>query len=821
MQTLVRSIRLAARRLHHARGFTIVAVLTLAAGLGASSALFALVNTILLKPLPYRQPDRLVSISHTLVVGGQLRVEQSDASLLFFQRHNRVFAAFGGYQPMAAALAAVGGTAGDAERIPAARVTAGVLEALAVPPLRGRLLTAGDDEQGAPPVAVLGELLWRRKYGADPGVLNRQLTIDGVPHEIVGIVPASVHFPSPETALWVPLRLDAARTDSSTFDYQAIARLRDGASVESATSDLDALLPRLPDEFPGRMNRASIEQTHMHVSVRPLATVIAGDVGGLLWIALSAALFVLLVAATNVAGLLLVRAESRRQSFAVARALGASAGVVLLEFFCEGLLIALAAGTAGAGAAWAGIRALQSFGGTVDLPRLAEAGIDATVLAVTALLTIVSALIVGGLPALRAAAASALSTLSGASRSATPGRDRLFARRVLVVTQVALGLVLLAGAGLMARSMWRLRAVELGFTPSGALAFRLALPTASYPDADAAVRFYQRALDRLATVPGVQAAGAVSKLPLDEQGRSDSAVFVEDRPVAQGALPGIHPLSYVTPGYFAAADIRIVSGRGFAPLDPPRATMEVIVSRAFAERYWGSASPLGRRLRLMIRGPWYTVVGVAADVHDRALDRPADQMVYTPILPAPEDRRWSPRDLAIVVRTTGDPNAVLGGVRQAVRGLDAGLPIYGSRTLADVVSRGLARRSFTLLVIGCASAIALLLGAIGLYGVMSYAVTLRTREIGIRLALGAAPAQVRRLITREGLAVGLLGVAIGIAGAVAFTRFLGTLLFEVSATDPQVFVVASLLLLSTAAAASWLPARRAARVDPSIAVRAD
>ena len=652
----MRSLRLAARRLAHARGFTIAAILTLALGLGGTTTVFSVVNAVLLRPLPYPAPDRLVSLSHTLVVGGVLRVDQTDASILFYQRHSRAFTHLGGYQASAAGVASASGT--DAERVPAGRVTAGVFPALQVSPIHGRVFNESDDRPGAAPVVVIAERLWARKYGRDPGVLNRQIAVDGVLHEVIGIMPAGVRFPSPDTDLWLPMRLDPAKTDSATFDYQAVARLRDGVSVDAAAADLQALLLRLPDEFPGRLTRPSIEQTHMRVSVRPLAAVVVGDIGRVLWVVFGAAGFVLAIACANVGNLFLVRAESRRNALAVQRALGAGSGLIFLELLSEGLLVAAAGGGLGVLIAIAGVEALGTLGSTIDIPRLAEVNVDATVLGVAALITGLAAFFVSGVPALRSGAASMSSVLSSTNRSTTAGRQRHRARHALVVSQVALALVVLVGSGLMARSVWRLRSVQPGFDPAGAISFRLALPSATYPGADDSVRFFVRAAEGIATIPGVREVGAASKLPLDEQGRTDTAVFVEDRPIPPGSLPGIHPLLYVTPGYFGAAGIPFITGRSFTRPDPPRVLLEVIVSRAFAERYWKDQSPIGKRVRILSNGPWYTVAGVVGNVRDRALDQPADEMIYCPLLPAREDSRWTPRDLAFVVRTAGDPSAL-------------------------------------------------------------------------------------------------------------------------------------------------------------------
>jgi len=818
MPSLHRSLRHAARRLLSVPGFTAAATLTLALGIGATTLVFSVVNAVLLRPLPYADSDRLVSLSHTLVVGEPMRVEQSDASLLFYPRHARAFAGIGGYGVAAAGLSAPGG---EPERVAAGRVTAGLFVTLGVSPLRGRVINDADDQPGAAPVAVIAESLWARKYGRDPGVLDFRIEVDGVPHDIIGVMPAGFRFPEADTAVWLPLRLDPARTDSATFDYHAIARLHDGVTNDAATSELDALLPRLPDEFPGRLTRAAIDQTRMRTSVRPLADVVIGDVGRVLWVVLAAAVFVLAIACANVANLFLVRGEARRQAYAVQRALGASRGAILAETLAEGLLVAAPGGVLGLAIAVAGVRLLRASGHAIDIPRLAEVSVDPTVALVAVSLIAFATLFVSGLPSLRAGAASSTSLLGATTRGATASRERHRARHALVVSQVALAMVLIAGAGLMARTVWRLGLVQPGFDAERAMAFRIALPRTAYPTPDEAARFYQRAVDTIAALPGVQAAAAISKLPLDELGRVETAVFFEDRPLAPGSLPAIHPVAYATPDYFNAAGIPLLAGRSLARPDPPRTPLEVVVSRAFAERYWGTASAIGNRLRIVLNGPLYTVVGVSGDVRDTALDRPEDQLIYASILPPAADARWAPRDLALVARTASDPAAVTAAVRDAVRGLDPSLPIYRERLLTDVVAQASSRRALVFLLIGCASSVALLLGAVGLYGVMSYVVSLRTREIGLRIALGARPGQVRWMVARQGVEVAAAGIVTGLAGAVLVTPWLATLLFEVRPGDPVVLAAAAVLMLVVAGAATWLPARRAAAIDPARAISAE
>ena len=811
------SLHHATRRLARDWHFSVAVVLILALGLGATTAVFAVVYSVLLRPLPYPAPERLVSLSHTLVVNGTLRVNQSDASLLFWQRHHQPFADLGGYQPTTAALGPLGGT--EPEHVSASRVTADLFPTLGVAPLRGRLFTQSEDVPGAARVALISARLWARKYGSDPAILGHLLQIDGVPHEVVGIVPTGVYFPSPDTELWLPMRLDPRKTDSASFDYQAVARLRDGVTPEQAASELQTLLPSLPDEFPGRMTRASLEQTHTRVYVGSLADVIVGDIGRLLWIVLGAAALVLAISCSNVANLFFVRAERRRNGVAVERALGATSAVIAFEFVCEGLIVAALAGAVGLVLAETGLRAVRASARGIDLPRLPEIGLDWTVVLVATVSALAAALVINTVPALRAGPMSSGSLVGLTSHSSTIDRRQHRLRNALVVLQVGFALVLLVSSGLIAKSVWRLRSVAPGFESVGATTFRLALPVATYPGADEPVRFVMRALDEIDASPGVKAAAVASKLPLDDAGRFDSAVFVEGRGMAPGSLPGIHPVVYVTPGYFAAAGIPFLEGHSFMRPDPPRLSLDVVVSRAFAERYWKTESPIGKRLRLLVTGPWYTVVGVVGSVRDSALDRPVDQMVYCPLLPAREDVRWAPRDLAFIVRTEGDPSSSTAAVRSVIRGLDASLPIYRVRLLSDVVTNASARRSMTFVLLACATGIALFLGTIGLYGVMSFVVALRTREVGLRMALGAQPHQVVSSICRQGLAVAIVGIGFGLFGAFVLTRFLATLLFEVSTTDATVLVLAAVGLLVVSATATWLPARKAASIDPALALR--
>lgn len=822
MSDIARAFRVASRRLLAVPGFSASVVLTLALGIGATTAVFSVVNAVLLRPLPYRAPDRLMSLSHSVAISGISRVDQSDATLLFYQRQNTAFTNICGYRTISVNLGAPSGTdvgAAEPERVLAGRVSAGLFPMLGVPPLAGRGFTESDDRVGAQAVVVIGERLWRRKYGSDPSLVGRVVAIDAVPHEVVGIMPAGLRFPTPETDAWVPLRLDPARTDSASFDYQAIGRLRDGIAPAAAAADLQAALPRVPDAFPGRLTASSLEQIQMRAVVRPLHEVVVGDNSRLLWVVLGAAAFVLAAACANVANLFLVRADVRRNEVAMRKALGASRRALALDCIAESLALAAVGGTLGVGIAVLGLSALPAVGSGIELARLPEVDLDATVLMASAVSTLLAALAASALPAWRSSRTAVSNVLAQTGRTATAGRQRHRARKALIVSQVALALVLLAGSSLMARSFIMLRTVQPGIEAKRALVFRVAVPDTRYETSVDAARFFARTVEEIADIPGVQSVGVVSKLPLDSVGKLDTAVFVEDRPRPPNAIPNIHDVAYITPDYFAAMGIALFEGRTLERPDPDREPREVVVSRGFAERYWKDESALGRRVRILVNGPWFTVVGVAGHVRTTALERDPDETIYCPIVTAAADARWKPRDLAFVVRTARDPSAITRPIRDVVRRADPSVPIYGARPMTDILARASARTSATFLMLAAASMVALLLGATGVYGVMSYVVSLRTREIGVRLALGAQPSDVRWMVSRHAAASVAVGIAVGLAGATTLTRFLSTLLYEVSPTDPVAFAAAGVSLGVVGLVASWIPARRAARVDPLTAMR--
>ena len=830
---MTRTIRHAIRRLLRAPAFTAAALITLTLGIGATTAVFTVVNAVLLQPLPYAEAERLVDLSHTLTVSGVTRVDQSDATFLYYRRANHAFDGIGAYRVTGANVGGLTGGSSAAstrsERVTAGLVSASIFGVLRATPLAGRAFRDDDDRPDAPRVALIGQRLWERKFGGDPSIIGRHVEIDGIPREIVGIIPATFDLPSARTDVWMPIGLDPSHTASAAFDYRGIGRLRDGVSLEAAATDLQQLLPRVPEAFPGRLTAQAITQIHMRAVVRPLRDVVVGDVGRVLWVVLGAVACVLLVACANVMNLFLVRAEGRQHELAVRRALGAGRARLAWEHVTEGAILAVVGGLLALGAATAGVRILGSLDDAIAIPRLAEVRVDATVLGAAAAVTILAMLLVSVLPAMRAAGTLASSALREMGRGLTAGRARHRARHALVVSQLALAVVLLTGAGLMARSFARLRAVSSGIDAEHAFAFRVALPRAAYGEDGAATRFIARALDEMATVQGVQSAGAISKLPLVPDARQDSALFVEDHPLAPGTMPAIHQMAFTSPGYFRAMGIPMLAGRTFDALDAARVPREVILSRAVAARYWPGDRAVGKRVRMAPVGEWYTVIGVVGDVRGSGLDQPPDEIVYLPLVVTlggmamgqEPPRAWTPRDVAFVVRVERDAPGVGARAEAAVRALDPDLPTYGARAMTEVVSQSMARTSVTLVLLGIASVVALALGAVGIYGVVSYVVSLRTREIAVRMALGARPVDVRRLVTRQVGAMTTAGIGAGVIGALLATRVIGALLYGVSPVDPMSLAMAVGGLGGVALVASWLPARRAAATDPAQALRAD
>ena len=773
---------------------------------------------MLLRPLPYPAPERLVAVTHTIAIAGLSKVDQSDAGFLLYQRGATSFEGMAAYRVSDVNLGGGAAGTGAPERVAATGVTAGLIGVLRAAPLLGRAFVAEEDRPGGPHVVLLSERLWRRQFGADPAIVGRRVVVEARLREVVGVMPAGFRFPNARTELWLPLALDPARANPGSFNYVSVARLAPGVAPERAAAELARLLPRVVDEFPSDVTREMLAQVRLRPVVTPLRDVMVGDVRRLLWILLGSAGLLLLVACANAASLCLVRAEGTQREVALRTALGAGRGAVVSRYLAEALLLAGAGGALGVAIAAAGVRLLRGLPSGIDIPRLGEVSVDGRVLLFAAGVAAFSTVAVSLIPLLRARRLPVAAVLKESGRAATAGGRRQRARGALVVAQVALALVLVAGSGLMARSFARLRDVRPGFDAERVLTLRVALPRARYGDAAAIAALHDRLLAQVRALPGVTAAALTTWVPLTSN-HDDTTLSVEDHPLPENVVPNLHYIAYVSGELFGTMGIPLLAGRTFAPADAARPSTDVVVTRAFAERYWKGASPLGKRIRPFGSGPWYTVVGVVGDVHLEALEKPAEDAVYFPLATPNGTTTFVPGTVALMVRTAGEPEALVAPVRRLVQRLDPSLPTYDERPLRDVLSAAAARTRFVMLVLALASAVALTLGAVGVYGVMAYGVSLRQREIGVRMALGARPADVGQMISRHGVALAAAGVAIGLGAALGVTRFLRGLLYDVSPTDPLTLGGTCAVLLLVALVASWLPARRAAAMDPVEALR--
>lgn len=818
MISLLAPFRSLARELARRPGFLLVAVLTLAVGIGANAAIFSVVNAVLIRPLPYADPEHLVAVWHTAPGLDMDLFEQSDASYFLYRGGNKSLEDLGIYWEGSVTL-----TGGETpERVDASGATASVFSVLHVEPVLGRGLQAADEKPGAEKVAVISHDLWRRRFGGDPQAVGTLLKVNGVATRVVGVLGPDFRFPEAGTALWVPMTIDPAKLEAGNFNYTAIGRLRPGVSPEQAARDLSALVWRIPEQFPdSKMTRGMLESAKLAVLVHPLRDDVVGDVQRILWVLLGSVGCILLIACANVANLFLVRAEARQREMAVRTALGASRGAVFRLFVGESLALSLVGGLLGLGLAAAGVRLLVSLR-PEGIPRLEEIGVDGVVLAFTFFLSLLAGLLCGGFAALRYGAPELVPALKEGGRGGTAGRGRNRARNVLVAVQMALALVLLVGSALMVKSFWRLRNVSPGFDPQGTLTLHLDLPEAEYPDAFANARFVQKLREGVRALPGVAQAGTVTLLPLTGGG-SNSGYSFEDFPLKPDEVPPILGTRFVSPGYFEAMGIPVIEGRVPDRIDPAKRSDEVVVSEALARRFWPHESALGKRLTQGLPGEnvWHTIVGVVGSVRDAGLHEKAWETVYFPVLRLgmKGEGDWVPRSFYLVIKGKVAPASLAAPVRRAIAAIDPNLPLSQVRPMEEVVSRSMARTSFTMLLLVIAAAVALLLGSVGLYGVISYVVSQRTREIGVRMALGAARGDISRMVLREGALVVLIGIGLGLAAALALTRLMLALLYDVSPTDPATFAAVPLLLALVALLASWMPARRAAAVEPLEAIR--
>lgn len=813
------SIRHALRSLKRTPIFTVAALLTLALGVGAVASAFAIVYGVLLAPLPYGHPDRLVSVDLGLRTAELGRIEQPPAVYFTYKRFARRIDDIGIYRTGNANIWRGGGD--TPERLTATWITASMVPLLQVRPLLGRSFTTDEERRGGPEAVILSESVWRQRFRAAGDVIGRTLIVNSVPRTVVGVMPDRFVFPDADTRLWLPAKIDPSSTTAGDFTYSGVARLASGASPDAAQRELATVLPRVADLYPrlesGTTTASWLDQMKPTPVVIPLRDELTNGIARTLWMLALAAGLVLLVAWANVANLMLIRADGRQLELAVREALGASRWRIATHFFGESLVLGVSAGALALIAAWGAVRALVAFG-PADVPRLAELTLTPATVAFVATVVMAGAIVCGALPVFRIRRALSISLRDG-GRSDTAGRTRQRLRATIAALQIAVALVVTTGSALLLRTFHRLYQERPGFDATNIMTIWTQLPFARYGDSSA-VKFYARLTNAVRALPGVVDAGLAVRLPLGS-GETRQQSF---RPDGDGRAVSL-PTHTVDDHYFTAMRIPIVAGRSFEPLGVQR-DGDVVISRRAAAVIWNDPTgrnAVGKRLSLPSSAVSYTVVGVVGDVRDRDLGIAPSPTIYTPQV-VPIDRNVEPqarRTMALVIRTAGPSPAIVGDVRRIVHDLDPTVPIFNVEAMSDVVRASTARLSLALTLMTAAAAITLVLGTIGLYGVMAYMVALRTREFGVRIALGADPRHLARTVAVRGLALVAGGVSAGFVLYAIAAPALRAFLFGVTPSDPATLAGTTFLLVITASLASWLPARRAARVDPADALRAE
>jgi putative ABC transport system permease protein len=808
-------LRYALKRLFRDRAYAAVAILTLGLGIGANTAIFSLVKTILLQPLPYADPARLVMVWDATAPGETTHLSVQE--IVSYGRDAKSLAQMAASMEMNASL--TGGQ--EPERVRAAAVTANLFETLGVRSLRGRTFTGPDGRPGAPDIVVIGHGLWLRRFGGDPDAIGGRMQLNGRPHTIVGVMPADFRLPldyraERPTEAWVPLTIDPADLGQwGDRSYTGIARLKPDVAPAVATSEFKVIRDRwIRAGFVADQGERSFVRWAV-----PMQTFVTGGVRGPLLLLFGAVAFVLLIACANVMNLLLAKADVRRREIAVRAALGAARRHLIGQLLLDSALLAALGGLVGFALARGGLQILTTLR-PANLPRIENVGLDGSVLLFTTALSIVTGLLFGLVPALQLSRPDLVETLKDGGRGGTAGRSRHAIRRALVIGQLAFSVVLVVGAGLLIRSLFALQRIDLGFNPASVLTAQIQLPATDYPEPADVVRFYRTLTARLAEIPAVQAAGAVRILPLTRT-IGDWSIVLEGRPHSREENPN-GDFQACTPGYFRAMGLTLARGRLLDETDRENAPMSVVINETMAERYWPGQDALGRRFHMSTGDqPWLTIVGIVRNVrHNAVVEEPRAEM-YLPHAQLPREIGYAPRSMTLVLRTETDPRAVVGALRETVRGLDRNLPIFDIRTMEDVTAAAVAQPRFTALLLGLFAGLALMLAAIGIYGTISLLVAERAQEIGIRMALGAGRRSILGWILRQGMILAGAGIAIGVAGALLLTRLLATLVYGVGTLDPLTFAMVPAFLSVVALAACVTPARRAASVDPVVALRRD
>jgi predicted permease len=804
VEQLWQDTRYALRMLRKNPGFTSIAVITLALGIGVNTAIFSLVDGILLRPLPYQQPDRLVRIINSQRQLGLDTWGLSPANFASLRDDNHSLEAVAAYSTSGANLTGNG----EPERVSIGTVSADFFKVLGIPPLLGRTFRGGEDTPGNNGVCVISYGFWQRRFGGDPNIVGKSLELNSAAAEVVGVMPAGFSFPRPEIDLWTPLALNPVRT--APYFLRAMGRLAPGVSPTEAQAETTAVLWDYARQHPDSSeSRIPLDQgSALKTIVTPLKEAMVGNTEKPLLILLCAVGLVLLIACANVANLLLARATSRVREIAVRFALGASPSRVARQLLTESLVLAFIGAACGAILAWVGVRMLDKLP-IEGIARIEVVTVDGRVLGFTAGIGLLTGLLFGLMPALRAYRMGMVAAMHEGGRGGTSSRR---SSSVLVAAQFALSFVLLIGAGLLLKSLQRLESVDLGFNPDKLLTMVVSLPSRKYSKPEQSLQFYQSLLDRLRSLPGVRTAGLTTNIPFAGDDNSDNFI-VEGHEQESGGQGVQGQLLAMTPGHLEAIGIPILRGRDFLETDNNNSQSVAIVDETLARMYWPDGDALGKRVETTGDMQWMTIVGVVGGIKQDELAEKLQPHIYAPLA-------QSPALLSkLVIRTDGAASGIVGAVRDEVARLDRDIPVYSIRSMHDVIGRTLNSQRLTNLLLTSFSVLALLLAAVGIYGTMSLYVGSRRNEFGIRLALGAQPVVLLRSVLREGLVLIGAGIGIGLAGSLALTRTMASLLFEVSPTDPVIFTGVSLVLIVVALIACFVPARRASRVDPITALR--
>jgi predicted permease len=828
--TLARNVRYGLRSLRRSPAFTTAILLTLAIGIGANTAVFSVLDHVLLKPLPYPDSERLVAVAHSAPgaaglgsASGDLRL--SESMFATYAEKNRTLQAIGIWF---AGTMTVTGVA-EPEQVRAIYVSDGALQALQVRPALGRLLSSVDTKPGSPATVLLNYGYWQRRFGGARSIVGRTIMVDSRPQVVAGVMPPGFRFVNEEADLIAPLTIDYGKLILPGFGFQCVARLRPGVTITQANADIARLVPIWMRSWPAApgINPLVYENWRIAPAIRPLKQEVVASVGNVLWVVMATIGIVMLIVCANVANLLLVRAQGRQQELAVRAALGASRGRIIGELLVESVLLAFMGGLLGVAVAGASLRLLRVID-PGNLPRLNEISLDWQTLCFSVAISLLAGLLFGLFPALKYAGLRISISLRAGGRSLSESRERHRARSVLVVAQVAMALVLLVSAGLMIRTFQALRSVNPGFTnPEQIQIIRTSFPRTLIPEAERVIQMQNDIVEKFMAIPGVSFAAFSSEMPMDGIPTDWDVIRTDGKDIGED-IPPVRVFRYVSPGLWQTMGTKLVAGRDYTWEDFYGRRLGIMISENLARELWGSASAaIGKRIAGSLpKSPWREVTGVAQDVHDNGVQKPASKVVYWPAYGNDKydatRRPDATRTVTFAIRSKqAGSQSFLNQVNQAVWAVNPNLPLASVQTMRDVYDRSLARASFTLVMLGIAGVMALVLGVIGIYGVIAYAVSQKRREIGIRLALGAQPVELRQMFVRQGLALTGIGAAIGLAVAISLTRLMKSLLFGISPLDPVTYAAVTFALAAAATLASYLPARRAATVDPIETLRTE